>query len=491
MKEFGGWFHSYFGTHLSTVLFLACLISVMSAFLFPGDVYAIDYRYPEVRFFEMKKKGTQEFQQNSFSAFELSNEDGGTVALGDVNGDGEQEVVVGAGPGSLPVVKVFSSRGEELSSFSAFPDHINIGLNVACGDLNNDGTDEIVVGTNRGGGPMVRIFDMDGTELFTPGFFAYDDNFRGGVNVAVGNIDGKGGDEIITGAGSGGGPHVRVFNRFGDYIGIDFFPFSESDRGGVSVGIANVDGGDKEEIIMGMYSFGEPWVKVYKADVNKTILGEFKAYGDDFLGGVNVTGADVDRDGVDEVITSVRQAGAPHVRIFEGHGALVDTGFLAYEDDFRGGVSLAAANVDKDSKLEVITMPQKKIVEGRLDLFKYIEVDISSQTAAAYRNGIKEREFLVSTGVDKYPTPTGDFEVMAKLPEHDYEWSYGPEHPDNYDLENVVNNLRFQPHYYLHYAYWHNNFGHKMSHGCVNIDLENSTWIYHWANIGDPVLVHE
>ncbi|HBY74041.1 MAG TPA: hypothetical protein DEG44_05150, partial [Candidatus Kerfeldbacteria bacterium] len=39
--------------------------------------------------------------------------------------------------------------------------------------------------------------------------------------------------------------------------------------------------------------------------------------------------------------------------------------------------------------------------------------------------------------------------------------------------------------------YWHNNFGHRMSHGCVNINATNSEWLYNWANVGDPVIVHD
>ncbi|MFC1598156.1 L,D-transpeptidase family protein [Patescibacteria group bacterium] len=466
------------------ILFVASLFLILPA-------EAVDYRTPEVRIFEMQKQGTQEDQQGSFFAFDESDENGGTVALGDINGDGQDEVIVGAGPGSLPHVKIFTAAGDLVSEFSAFPDNVNVGVYVAAGDLDNDGQDEIVVGTGRGGGPQVRVFDKSGNVKFTPGFFAYDENFRGGVNVAVGNVNGKGGDEIITGAGPGGGPHVRVFNRYGEYTGQDFFPFSDSDKGGVSVAAANVDGGKDDEIITALHSFGEPWVKVYKADAGRTILGEFVAYDKSFKGGVNVTGADVDKDGNDEVVTATRQAGGPHVRSFEANGKVVDSGFLAYEEDFRGGVSIAAGNVDSDSKMEIVTMPQKKIVEGRMDLFKYIDVDLSEQTLRAYRNGVKENEFLVSTGIARYATPTGETQIMAKLPVHDYEWTYGPNHPDNYDLKNVVNNLRFRSHYYLHYAYWHNNFGHVMSHGCVNINLENSTWIYNWANVGDTVIVHD
>ena len=50
-------------------------------------------------------------------------------------------------------------------------------------------------------------------------------------------------------------------------------------------------------------------------------------------------------------------------------------------------------------------------------------------------------------------------------------------------------NLRFKPRYYIHTAYWHNNFGHRMSHGCINTREADAEWIYHWAEIGTPVVI--
>ena len=106
------------------------------------------------------------------------------------------------------------------------------GVNVAVGELYGTGKAVIIAGAGAGGGPHVRVFTMGGRAL-SPGFFAYDYRFRGGVNVAVGDLDGDGKGEIITGAGPGGGPHVRVFNRYGAAQGKGFFAADPASRTGV------------------------------------------------------------------------------------------------------------------------------------------------------------------------------------------------------------------------------------------------------------------
>src|SRR5437588_275014 len=87
------------------------------------------------------------------------------------------------------------------------------GVRVAVGDVNGDGTPEIITGAGPGGGPHVRIFRMDGTPI--GGFMAYDPGFSGGVYVGtVRSADNKK-DWIVTGAGEGRGTHIRVFDANG------------------------------------------------------------------------------------------------------------------------------------------------------------------------------------------------------------------------------------------------------------------------------------
>lgn len=144
----------------------------------------------------------------------------------------EDELVVGQSSGATPWVRVFSSSVHRFSEFRVRDAIKPGGVDVAVGDTNGDGTDEIVVGFGRGNEPYVQVVAPDGSVLSS--FLAYPIRFRGGVNVATADLDGDGRDEIITGAGPGGGPNVRVFTFTGDIV--TSFDVYESDfHGGVDV----------------------------------------------------------------------------------------------------------------------------------------------------------------------------------------------------------------------------------------------------------------
>ena len=74
-------------------------------------------------------------------------------------------------------------------------------------DLDGDGTQEIITAAGIGGGPHIRVFNKDGRPLIG-GFFAYDKNFRGGVSLAVGDIDGDGQEKLLP-LGSGVGQKLK------------------------------------------------------------------------------------------------------------------------------------------------------------------------------------------------------------------------------------------------------------------------------------------
>src|SRR5205085_2596493 len=108
------------------------------------------------------------------------------------------------------------------------------GVRVAVGDVNGDGVPDIVTGAGPGGGPHVKVFSGADDSVLAS-FYAYDPTFAGGVYVAVGDVNGDGFADVITGAGPGGGPHVKVFAGLDNAELASFFAADPGNTGGVFV----------------------------------------------------------------------------------------------------------------------------------------------------------------------------------------------------------------------------------------------------------------
>ncbi|HLI50468.1 MAG TPA: L,D-transpeptidase [Thermomicrobiaceae bacterium] len=134
---------------------------------------------------------------------------------------------------------------------------------------------------------------------------------------------------------------------------------------------------------------------------------------------------------------------------------------------------------------EGVTTPPPGAPTGQA---KWIEVDLSSQYLRAWEHNQLVFGTYVSTGVPAHPTPTGTFQIYAKLRYDDM--SGGTPGVDYYNLPNVPYVMYFYQAYALHGTYWHHNFGHVMSHGCVNLPTDAAGWVYNWAPIGTVVWIH-
>jgi lipoprotein-anchoring transpeptidase ErfK/SrfK len=113
----------------------------------------------------------------------------------------------------------------------------------------------------------------------------------------------------------------------------------------------------------------------------------------------------------------------------------------------------------------------------------WIDVNLSKQMLYAYEGNIIVNSFLVSSGVPANPTVTGQYHIYVKYLSDDMR---GP----GYFLPNVPYVMYFFEGYGIHGTYWHHNFGHPMSHGCLNVETSNAAWIYNWASVGTLVNIH-
>ena len=114
---------------------------------------------------------------------------------------------------------------------------------------------------------------------------------------------------------------------------------------------------------------------------------------------------------------------------------------------------------------------------------RWIDVDLAQQRLVAYEGDTPVYWVTVSTGLPGTPTVTGQYRIYVKYPAQTMS---GP----GYYLPDVPYVMYFYQGYGIHGTYWHNNFGHPMSHGCVNTPTPDAQWLYNWAEVGTLVNVH-
>jgi hypothetical protein len=230
------------------------------------------------------------------NAFFASRDDvpgGATVLVRDLDRDGVDDVIFSQNG----VVTVRLSSGG-TSVFSPFGPKYKGGIELAAGQTDTSVAWELVLTPTSGAAAAVLITDIRGHVLHS--WLAYRKEFTGGATVAIGDLDGDGKREIFTGAGRGGGPHVRSFRTDGVPWKGAFFAFDAGSNGGANVATGDIDGDGRDELVVGSGPGLPPTVRIYGADLR--LVNQFSLGNTVSQTGVKPTLTDIDGDGKNEIL---------------------------------------------------------------------------------------------------------------------------------------------------------------------------------------------
>jgi hypothetical protein len=294
------------------------------------------------------------------------------IGSGDINGDGKQELLATRGPteNGDTTVLVLTGDGALLDRFPAFETVSPYGANLAAGDIDGDGKDEIITarGPWRTNDTLITVLAGTGRPLTS--FIAFPGK-KYGANVAAGDIDGDGKDEIIAGMGPGQGyrPVIRVFTGLGRLLAeIEVTDVITNDdyyacmRHGVRVSAGDIDGDGADEII-GAPPFLHPYrTHFISVDFGGGIAAPRQSkwhwvyFRKGCLYGLNTAVGDVDGNGTAEVVAGPGpyDKAPAEVVVMNGSG---DAVFKELPFDTHFGLIVATADTDGDGISEILATP--------------------------------------------------------------------------------------------------------------------------------------
>lgn len=283
-----------------------------------------------------------------------------------------------AGWTSSSIVRVVDpATGSVRTQFDAFPGGYRGGVQAVLGDLDGNGLSEIIVTPGKGIAGVVKVFTLGGVELTSYQITPFGPQWTGGVNLAVGDVDGDRLADIVVSRATGDG-EVRVFRTAaaatpGQFATIR--PFAANVVGGSSVAVgdfgtfangttvdaAKADG--RLEIVVGRGPTAAPLVQVYDVSgATPAIVKTIAPFEAGFLGGVTVSTARINTDSIADIIVATGRRGGSRIEIHDGrvgtNATLQTAAAFAALDSRNAAVAAAAIDTDGDGRADSLFATQ-------------------------------------------------------------------------------------------------------------------------------------
>jgi len=241
------------------------------------------------------------------------------------------KIILSPDAGLSPEILIMDSEANLESSFLAYAEKFHGGVNIAVGDVNNDGEEEIITAPMKGGGPHIRVFDQYGKLLSE--FFAYDASFHGGVNIAVGDVNNDGEENIITAPMSGNVPEIRVFDNRHRIKG-RFLAYDSSMTSGVEVTVGDINNDKWNEIITVPVKDDGYTIKLFSMKGRNK--GQFLSYSKSLTMGLKIIAKDISGDNIPEILTLPNKGTASLLRVYDHDGLEKSNMYLRNPNDKNG-----------------------------------------------------------------------------------------------------------------------------------------------------------
>lgn len=269
-----------------------------------------------------------------------------------------------------------SQEGTTYNSFFTYNSDLEHGYDSLWADIDGDSDLELITVPQAKQTTHVRAYETNGTAI--SGFFPHGESFKKGVQIVAGDIDGDGTDEIITAPLNKGKARVRIYSlENGSFERIDTVrKFKKKFKGGVSIAVGDIDGDGSDELIMGARSKKKK-VHVYSWNSTKQdmkLLTSFTPFtGSNAMKGMELATGDITGSGSDEIVVASLTGGGAlrSYTVSNGTVSKID-GIKTQPSSYVGGSQLAIANVNSSVKEEVLVLPRNHAEAKRKKMNIYL-----------------------------------------------------------------------------------------------------------------------